>query len=193
MKNIINYNNEIIQLNWFLIIIVTIIVFSISTLVYAQYEVELEITPKTVKYWDSVTIHAYLLSYNKPDEERYAIDIFDPDGKLIDSTLWFARQDHFSNISTQNLAYKISKIGEYRVAIEKTQNIERTGEIIITDSFFLTTYPPPLKQTKLGIPTDLIQCNDGLKKIFKSHDNSAICIKNASSTMLLNRGWKIYS
>ncbi|MEX0640745.1 MAG: hypothetical protein WD018_04615 [Nitrosopumilaceae archaeon] len=161
----------------------------IPSLVYAESEVELTLTPKEIKYWDDITIRASLSSYDKPDELRYYIDVFDPDGALFDSTLWFARQDHISVMPTENLVYKFIKTGEYKVVIEKAHTIERTGEIITSDSFTLTTYPPPKKQTQLGIPSDSINCNEGLELIFKSTDDTPACIKPSSYNHLVEIGW----
>lgn len=176
-------------MNQFFILPLFVIILIIPSLAYAESEVKLTITPKEIKYWDDITIRASLSSYNKPDELRYAIDIFDPDGTLFDSTLWFARQDHISVMPTENLVYKFIKTGEYKVVIEKAYTTERTGEIITSDSFILTTYPPPKKQAQLGIPSDSINCNEGLELIFKHDLNNPSCVSSLTKKKLVERGW----
>lgn len=175
----------------FFILPVFFIFLLLPSIVYAESEVKLETMPKEARYWDDITITASLSSYDKPDELRYMIDVFDPDGKLIDSTLWFARQDHISVIPTEHPAYKITKIGEYRVVIEKAHTVERTGEIITTDSFIITTYPPPQKQTNAGVDPESVNCNEGLVLIFKQHTNSPICVTLSTEEKLIERGWAI--
>ena len=50
----------------------------------------------------------------------------------------------------------------------------------------------PLKQTKHGIPNDLIRCYDDLVKITK-HDDSPACVTTQTKSKLVERGWVAFS
>lgn len=49
---------------------------------------------------------------------------------------------------------------------------------------------PPLKQFKSGIPTEQIQCKEGLQLVIK-HDNTPACVKLDSILKLEKRGWTV--
>jgi len=56
----------------------------------------------------------------------------------------------------------------------------------IKETIFLD---PPLKQFKSGIPTDKITCKEGLELVIKSSDESPACVKPATKSKLIERGW----
>jgi hypothetical protein len=108
----------------------------LTSSVIPSYKPQIEIIPSTtVRYGDSFTIHAWLDSYEKPDDLRYAIDVFDENGRQVDSTLWFARQDFVYEFDTTHPAYNITKGGPYLIKIEQANGIERTGIIETTLHF----------------------------------------------------------
>ncbi|MEX1150834.1 MAG: hypothetical protein WEB28_01980 [Nitrosopumilaceae archaeon] len=50
----------------------------------------------------------------------------------------------------------------------------------------------PLKQFKAGIPLDNIYCKEGLEMVIKSSNNSPACVKPATKTKLMERGWSTF-
>ena len=156
---------------------------------YKDDEVSLEVTPVMVKFGDNITIHASLPSYEKPDDLRYYIDVFDLGGRKVDSTLWFARTDFNYTLRTEHPAFNITRAGEYAIHVEKSFNIEKTGKIVKTALFTITTNPPPLEQIDRGISSQQVFCNEGLELIFKSSDGSPACVKPDSISRLIERGW----
>lgn len=65
---------------------------------------------------------------------------------------------------------------EYVATISVTKNMQ---EIVLS----------PLKQSKSGIPSDMVKCKSSLILIIKSSDGSPACVKPESKTLLLERGW----
>ena len=47
----------------------------------------------------------------------------------------------------------------------------------------------PLKQSKLGVPSDKIECRSNLQLIIKSEDNSTACVTQQTAQILVERGW----
>lgn len=156
---------------------------------YQDGEVSLEVEPIRVKFGDDITIHASLPSYKKPDDLRYYIDVFDLEGRKVDSTLWFARTDFNYTMRTEHPAFNITRAGDYTIYVEKALNIERTGEIVKNTSFTITTNPPPLKQVNRGISPSNVICNDQLGLIIKSSDGYPACVKSETKSTLIERGW----
>ncbi|MGI0008491.1 MAG: hypothetical protein ACRD92_02615 [Nitrosopumilaceae archaeon] len=152
-------------------------------------EVSLEVRPVKVKFGDDITIHANLPSYEKPDDLRYYIDVFDLEGRKVDSTLWFARTDFNYTMRTEHPAFNITRAGDYTIYVERALNIERTGEIVKTTSFTIITNPPPLKQVDRGISPANVICNDDLGLILKTKDGSPACAKYETAVKLVSRGW----
>ena len=152
-------------------------------------KISLEVTPDMVKYGDYITIHASLPSYEKPDDLRYYIDVFDLDGRKVDSTLWFARTDFNYTMRTEHPSFNITRAGDYTIHVEKSFNIERTGEIVKTTLFTITTNPSPLEQIDRGISSQQVSCNEGLELVIKSSNSSPACVKPDSISRLIERGW----
>jgi hypothetical protein len=168
--------------------IIVIAVTCVSYHVFAEQEVIITVTPQSAKYGDDLLIYASLSSYQKPGELRYLIDVFDPDGKKIDSTLWFARQDFNYTMHTEYPTFGIVKGGTYIIYVERANGMERTGEIVKTISFTLTQ-PPPLKQLKLGISAEEIKCKQDLHLVIKASNGKPICVTPETKIKLIKRGW----
>ncbi len=49
----------------------------------------------------------------------------------------------------------------------------------------------PLKQFKLGIPSNNVKCEQGLHLVIKAKDNSPACVKLDAAYMLIKRGWAV--
>jgi plastocyanin len=158
-----------------------------------SFKPQIEIKPSNiVRYGDTFTIHAWLDSYEKPDDLRYAIDVIDENGRQVDSTLWFARQDFVYEFDTTHPAYKITKGGTYLIKIERANNIERTGIIETTLPFEIVKIdiiPPPLKQIKSGIKFHNVECNDGLVLAKRGNSERSACVKLDTKIELTVRGW----
>jgi len=152
-------------------------------------ELKITITPDKVKYGESLLFEYSLTSYEKPDEERYTYFVLNPDGIEIDATLWFARNDSEYKFETNHQAYDIVKAGNYTLNFEETYGMERTGKIVETAFFEITTNPSPLTQYERGINLREIRCNNDLQLIFKSSYNSPACVKPESIPKLIDRGW----
>jgi hypothetical protein len=158
-----------------------------------HYMPRVEILPDTlIRFGEVFTIHAWLPTYeDKPDELRYAIDVFDMDGRQVDSTLWFARQDFVYEFDTTHPAYNITKAGTYLIKVERANGMERTGVIAATLSFKILKpdiIPAPLKQIKLGIKLGQIICNDDKTPVWNIHNKPA-CLTDQTYDKLLTRGW----
>ncbi|MGI0072794.1 MAG: hypothetical protein ACREA3_03155 [Nitrosotalea sp.] len=52
-----------------------------------------------------------------------------------------------------------------------------------------TIYQDPLKQFKSGIPAKDLKCQQGLELVIKAEDGTPACVKPATATKLLERGW----
>ena len=159
-----------------------------------QYKPQIEITPTTiVRYGNTFTIHAWLDSYeNKPDELRYAIDVFDRNGRQVDSTLWFARQDFVYEFDTTHPVYNITDGGTYLIKVEQANGMERTGIIETTLLFeIVDIFPPPLKQIKAGISLVDVKCNEGKVPAYKYNRMSIACVSLDTESELIMRGWAL--
>jgi len=79
----------------------------------------------------------------------------------------------------------------YSESLKKPPNNEFTQihfeipecQIFIPKSLSLIT------QLRIGVPPEKIQCDEGLKLIFKSTDNSPVCVKPTTAEKLIERGW----
>ena len=151
-------------------------------------EIDLSIIPDKVKYGDSVHFYYSLPNYDKPDFERYSFYVLNPEGVEIDATLWMARNDSDYEFQTNASVFNIVKAGKYQLVFEKSYNNERTGEIVKTGFFEITTNPPPLVLSKRGVNVNQISCNEGLSWIIRV-DNSSACVKPESIPKLIERGW----
>ena len=170
--------------------IIAIMAICISYSAFAEQEVTITVTPQYAKYGDDLLIYASLPSYQKPDELRYYIDVFDPAGKRIDSTLWFARQDFNYTMRTEHNVFQIVKGGVYTILVEQANVMERTGEIVKTISFTLT-HPPPLMQFKKGVDPHEVQCRKDLQLVIKSSNGIPACVKSETKIKLVDRGWAV--
>lgn len=95
----------------------------------AWAEVTLSAEPPSAKFGDKIIIHASVPSYD--DTLRYYIDVIDPSGRQIDSTLWFVREDFNYTMRTTHPEYQILGGGEFTIQVELAiNNIERTGHIV---------------------------------------------------------------
>jgi len=56
-------------------------------------------------------------------------------------------------------------------------------------NIFYQQVPPPLKQMKLGILPEDIQCNEGFQLIFKFGDDIPACVSSDTVSKLIVRGW----
>lgn len=72
-----------------------------------------------------------------------------------------------------NKYYPTTISKEFRVVESTTENFNKLS---------------PLKQIKLGVATDKIRCNEGLKFILK-YDANPACVKSESILKLAERGW----
>ena len=169
--------------------IIAIITVCINYSAYAEQEVTITVTPQSAKYGDDLLIYASLPSYEKPDELRYYIDVFDQEGRKVDSTLWFARADFNYTMRTEHPVFNITKTGEYTISVEKAFTFERTGEIVKTSFFELTTAPPPSLQIKRGVSSSNVACNDGLELTFKKNNGTPVCVKPDSIVKLIMWDW----
>lgn len=154
-------------------------------------EISLSINPINAKFGNEIIIHASMPSYENYTL-RYYIDVFDSSGKQIDSTLWFVREDFNYTMRTFHPAYQILKGGEFTISVELAiNNIERTGKIVKTISFFISN-PSPLYQIKGGVlPKDVI-CNEGLELIFKSSNSMPACVYHDTVDKLIELNWAQY-
>lgn len=168
---------------------ITIISTCISYHAFAEQEVTITVTPQFAKHGDDLLIYASLPSYAKPDDLRYFIDIFDPEGRKVDSTLWFAREDFNYTLRTEHPAFNITRVGDYTISVEKGFNIYRTGEIVKTISFTIITNPSPLKQIKAGTQPHNVACNSGLELAQKKGGETSACVKLDTKIELTVRGW----
>ena len=151
-------------------------------------QIQITINPNEVKYGESLLFQYSLPSYDKPDDLHYTFSVKNPQGIEIDATLWFAREASEYTFETFHPAYNITESGRYILDFEKTLDWERTGEIVQTVYFEITTNPPPLTQHQRGVTSDSIRCNGDLELIIKN-DNSPACVKGESVSRLIERGW----
>jgi hypothetical protein len=151
-------------------------------------KINITINPDKVKYGESLLFKYSLPSYDKPDEVRYYYNVVNPEGVQIDSTLWFAREDSEYKFETSHPAYNIVKAGKYSLNFEKAIEMERTGEIVETAFFDITTNPPPLAQFERGVNTNDVKCNQRLELILR-YDGFPACVKPESIPKLVERGW----
>ena len=72
-----------------------------------------------------------------------------------------------------------SEIGE-TVGVEDELQVSTSMEVM-----------SPLKQMKSGVDPKDVVCKEGLVLMLKSTDGSAACVKDSSSSKLIERGWGI--
>lgn len=92
------------------------------------------------------------------------------------------------DIKTDNCFYYVSFETQVPEKIELifTHWPEATELIDNCETFTILS---PLKQFKSGIPLDEIQCREWLEILFKTSDNSPVCVKPETKIKLIERGW----
>jgi len=109
----------------------------------AYGEPELQVYPKHATLGEEILIFA--LS-SETENQSYYIDVYDPNGKLVDSTIWFAGLNFYRSIQTDDLNNDFTKSGAYTIAIVKADNnLEKTTDVIGASSFFIKTPPPQIE------------------------------------------------
>jgi hypothetical protein len=66
--------------------------------------------------------------------------------------------------------------------------------VLIASMFVMNAYgdiASPLRQMKAGIIAEEILCNDGLTRMVDSTKSKAICVKETTSNIFLERGWQV--
>ena len=88
------------------------------------------------------------------------------------------------------------ELSEKDVRILQINFTQDTSEIGIFGTYFLENYSfirqksdSPLKQFRLGIAAQDVQCNTNFVLIIKSNDNSPRCVRPDTSHILIQRGW----
>ena len=96
-----------------------------------------------------------------------------------------------SNPSFQNLdsesAFSFIKFAFAQSGVEETVGVE--DELQVSTS--MREVMSPLKQMKSGVDPKDVVCKEGLVLMLKSTDGSAACVKDLSSSKLIERGWGI--
>lgn len=153
-------------------------------------EINLLTDPVEVKFGDKVIIHASMPLYD--DELRYYVDVLDPSGNQIDSTLWFVREDFNYMMQTNHPEYQILRGGEFIVQVElAVNNIERTGNIVQKTSFFVSN-PSPLYQVNGGVLPEDVVCNEDLTLLLKPTEfTKPACVTDKTADKLSHRGWSV--
>lgn len=122
---------------------------------------------------------------------------------LIPSFLVAKESGNFTITSMTDISYSSNKTSEYNngtitlwskplhITILSEKHMENKTDLSQSKipEFPFANHLSPLKQFKSGITLDKIQCNDDLKLILKSNDNSPTCVKSDSKIKLIERGW----
>lgn len=80
--------------------------------------------------------------------------------------------------------FAIEKPGKFAISVD----VDGGSGMSISGINVIDYFQSPLKQIKLGIPIDEIQCNDNLVLVQK-YDNSPACVKSETKDKLVERGW----
>ena len=107
---------------------------------------------------------------------------------------------HFEKISGtfENISLKPNGIKSYELSINPLKSgTYNLRTVALTDSYvnvdggmtIIVRDMAPLKQITSGIAPEKIICNEGLKLISKSSDNSIVCVKPSTVEKLIQRGW----
>jgi len=95
-----------------------------------------------------------------------------------------------SDVSPEEYVQKVRQvIGDLPVKIGLVFMIEEGQEIKSVNPIQIHSIPPPLKQIKAGIMSNVVQCKEGLELIFKLSDGSPACVKPKTVEKLIERGW----
>ena len=68
-------------------------------------------------------------------------------------------------------------------------SISPPNPLPLVDTNSIAYFPPPLKQISNGVAPENVTCTEGLVIVLKSSNNSPACVKPATATKLIERGW----
>jgi hypothetical protein len=91
----------------------------------------------------------------------------------------------FSGVSTTNSSWKTS--GAYTITSSYSNIVG--DKTIFSFEMGDRNLLSPLQQSKLGVPSDKIECRSNLQSIIKTEDNSTACVKQQTAQILVERGW----
>jgi len=66
---------------------------------------------------------------------------------------------------------------------------EAKNEPVEQESKKISLHLPPRQQIKIGIDPANVTCRESLELIFKTIDNSPVCVKPKTAAILVERGW----
>ena len=92
-----------------------------------------------------------------------------------------------AGISTTDPSWESSGTYTVTASYGNFANATTTFSFEMGDSNLLA----PLKQSKLGVSSDKIECRSDLQSIIKSEDNSTACVTQQAAQTLVKRGWAI--
>ncbi len=127
------------------------------------------------------------------DYAKHSIDMV-----IGESETRYATDEDFMQIFE---AEKAKRLAEYGETLDNCDNlvqlpsgpdfiINSTSQYVCNDSKIINTLSPK-KQLEFGVtPVDII-CKEGLELVFKSSDNSPVCVKPETAEKLIERGWTI--
>lgn len=90
-----------------------------------------------------------------------------------------------ADIPTTNSSWKSSGTYTVTASYGNFANATTAFSFEMGDSNLLS----PLKQSKLGVPQDKIECRSDLQSIVKTEDNSTVCVKPQTVPILVEQGW----
>ncbi len=159
-------------------------------------EIELD-KPFMIKLHQTLTIDNLNMTFSGVEDSRYPSDV---------TCIWEGRASVMLHIYNQIQSHTITL-----TTGENTTSYVNSYEINLID---LLPYPvstkdiseeyvatisisknkigivlPPLKQSKSGIKSDLVDCKPALVLIIKNSDGSPACVKPETKARLFERGW----
>ncbi|VVC06204.1 Uncharacterised protein [uncultured archaeon] len=178
-------------------IIVSVVIVASSDLAYAQ------LLPA-----GNISIQLSIPKFNFVDGEIIPISGYALPNSIINISLLdnLGNLENSTQVSGNNTGYFYTNLGipshvigggSWHIFAASDNNFKSLQ--IMVNTHGVVTMPnnfpsglPPLKQFKLGVPTNAIQCHSGFQLMVKKENGQPVCVKMESANKLFDRNWGIF-
>ena len=177
-------------------LIIFLILIGTVGLSFAESPSSISIDPFMIKLHQTLSVDSLDVEFLEIEDSRCPSDVTCIWEGRASVTLRIYNQTQYISIILTTGETPTSHVDSYDITLidvlpypVSTKDI--TDEYVATISVSKNTDAilPPLKQSKNGITSDMINCKSTLVLIIKNSDGSPACVKPETKARLLERGW----
>jgi len=175
----------------FLILIGTIC----SSFALEPKEKELD-EPFMIKIHQTLSVDSLDVEFSGIEDSRCPSDVTCVWEGRASVTLRIYNQTQYQSIILTTNETPTFRMGSYEITLidvlpypVSTKDITEEYVATISISKNMHKILPPLKQSKNGIPSDMIDCKPTLVLVIKNNNGSPACVKPETKIQLFERGW----